>query len=251
MFPSLTEEGEYPLVTTLLVGLGFILFLCGVWETVIWIGMEDLTKSWKKLSLSKKEGDKFDLSKSKKSQCFVLAAKFYTRRLVNLEVVAKKFRPLWRTKNSFQVSDAGVNRLLFAFELVEDIEKVLLGEPWSFDRHLVVFQQYDISTPIDDLEFDKVSFWIQIHNLPYSLLTTKVAISLRESLGKVIIPKDTVEMRGGNFMRVRVTIDISEPICWGRRVTFDENNDGWVSFMYERLPKMCYWCGHLTHDDKE
>ena len=122
--------------------------------------MEDLTKSWKKLSLSEKEGDKFDLSKSKKSQCFVLASKFYTRRFVNLEALAKTFRPLWRTKNSFKVSDAGDNRLLFAFELVENIEKVLLGEPWSFDRHLVVFQRYDISTPIDDLEFDKVSFWI-------------------------------------------------------------------------------------------
>lgn len=79
----------------------------------------------------------------------------------------------------------------------------------------------------------------------------EVAISLGESLGKVIVPKDTAEMRGGNFMRVRVTIDISGPICLGRRVTFDENNDGWVSFMHERLPNMCYWCGHLTHDDKE
>ena len=52
-------------------------------------------------------------------------------------------------------------------------------------------------------------------------------------------------------MRVRVTINISEPLCWGRRVMLDENNDGWVSFMYERLPNICYWCGNLTHDDKD
>ena len=32
---------------------------------------------------------------------------------------------------------------------------------------------------------------------------------------------------------------------------FDEDNEGWVSFQYERLPNLCYWCGHLTHDDKE
>ena len=128
---------------------------------------------------------------------------------------------------------------------------MLLGEPWSFDRHTVVFQRYDMSTPINELEFDRVSFWIQIHNLPYSLLTTDVAISFGESIGKVYIPKDTTEMRRGNFMRVRVTINISKPLCRGRRVMFDENNDGWVSFMYERLPNICYWCGHLTHDDKD
>ena len=52
-------------------------------------------------------------------------------------------------------------------------------------------------------------------------------------------------------MRVRVTINISEPLCRGRRVMFDENNDGWISFMYERLPNICHWCGHLTHDDKD
>ena len=52
-------------------------------------------------------------------------------------------------------------------------------------------------------------------------------------------------------MRVMVTINISKPLCRGRRVMFDENNDAWVSFMYERLPNICYWCGHLTHDDKD
>lgn len=73
--------------------------------------MEDLTKSWTRLSLSEKEGEKLDLSKEKKTQGFVLAAKFYTRRSVNLEAVAKTFRPLWRTKYRFEVSDAGDNRV--------------------------------------------------------------------------------------------------------------------------------------------
>ena len=81
--------------------------------------------------------------------------------------------------------DAGNNCLLFAFQSDENIEKVLMGESWSFDRHIVVFQCYKTSTPIEELEFDKVSFWIQIHNLPYSHLSTEVALSLGESLGTI------------------------------------------------------------------
>ena len=192
--------------------------------------MEDLTRDWKKLSLTEKEGEKLDLSKLKKTQVFVLAAKFFTRRSLNVEAVAKTFRPLWRTRKAFEVSEARENRLVFAFQTAEDVEKVLMGEPWSFDRHLVVFQRYDLSTPIEDLNFSKVAFWVQIHNLPYSLLTTEVAVRLGESLGEVNVPNDPTEMRGGNLMRVRVTIDIAEPLCRGRRVDFDEDNEGWVSF---------------------
>ena len=25
----------------------------------------------------------------------------------------------------------------------------------------------------------------------------------------------------------------------------------WVSFKYERLPNICYWCGYLNHDDRD
>ena len=89
--------------------------------------------------------NKFDLSKNKKTQMYTLAVKFLTRCSVNIEAVAKTFRPLWRMRKKFEVSNAGDNILLFAIESDEDIEKVLMGERWAFDRHLVVFQRYVFS----------------------------------------------------------------------------------------------------------
>ena len=53
---------------------------------------------WKKLSLLEAEGKKHDLSKEKRTAEYVLAAKFFTRRSINVEAVARTFRPLWRTK---------------------------------------------------------------------------------------------------------------------------------------------------------
>lgn len=146
---------------------------------------------------------------------------------------------------------AGENILLFAFELEIDVEKVLHGEPWVFDRHLVVLQQYDGSSPVQELSFDRTSFWVQIHNLPFSLMTVEAAISLGESLGIVSIPRDKSEMKGINFMRIRVAVDVTKPLCRGKVFTWDQGREQWASFMYERLPKFCYWCGHLSHDDKE
>ena len=100
--------------------------------------MEELKLRWKKLSLSEAEGKKHDLSKEKKTAKYVLAAKFFTRRSINVEAMARTFRPLWRTKRNFEVSMAGDNVVLIAFEWEVDVEKVIEGEPWVFDRHLVV-----------------------------------------------------------------------------------------------------------------
>ena len=42
-----------------------------------------------------------DLTKEKKKLEFVIAAKFFTCRSLNLEVVANTFRPLWRIRGNF------------------------------------------------------------------------------------------------------------------------------------------------------
>uniref|UniRef100_A0A7N2M9T7 DUF4283 domain-containing protein n=1 Tax=Quercus lobata TaxID=97700 RepID=A0A7N2M9T7_QUELO len=60
-----------------------------------------------------------------------------------------------------------------------------MGEPWSFDRHLVVLQRYDGILPMEKVDFSKSSFWVQIHNLPLSWLTPDVAMEIGESLGDV------------------------------------------------------------------
>lgn len=40
-----------------------------------------------------------------------------------------------------------------------------------------------------------------------------------------MVSRDIVEMKGGTFMRVRVTIDISRPLCKGRKLTFAEDSE--------------------------
>lgn len=57
--------------------------------------MDDLTLRWKSLSLTEVEESKVDLMRDKKKTGTVLAAKFFTRRNVNVEVVARTFHPRW------------------------------------------------------------------------------------------------------------------------------------------------------------
>ena len=98
------------------------------------------------------------LAKNKKRVEYVLDAKFLTKRNVSIDSVAKTFRPLWCISNDFCIRDAGENHLLFTFELEYDLENVLMGEPWSFERHLVILQRYDGIVPMEKVDFSKSSF---------------------------------------------------------------------------------------------
>ena len=58
-------------------------------------------------------------------------------------------------------------------------------------------------------------------------------------------------MNGGSFMRVRVNVDVTNPLSRGRMVSFGQSTEKWVFFKYERLPNLCYWCDCLNHDDRD
>ena len=152
----------------------------------------------------------------------------------------RTFSPFWRSRNGFKVHNAGDHTILFVFDNNEEVEKVLASEPWSFDRHLVVLQRLEIVAPVRDLAFDKVSIWVQVHNILVSCLNKGVAEELCEVIGEVDWNSNNAEVEGGSFIRVHVRVDISIPLCRGRVLSIEDGEEGWVSFKYERLPNICY-----------
>lgn len=52
-------------------------------------------------------------------------------------------------------------------------------------------------------------------------------------------------------MRIRVEVDLSQPLMRGLRIRLDEGGARWLSFKYEKLPYFCYTCGMLGHRDMD
>ena len=146
----------------------------------------------------------------------------------------------------------GNHRVLFVFSEASDVERVLLGEPWSFDKSLVALKRVQRHTNVKGLDFDTAYFWIQVHDLPLNGMNLGVAKDIFSMVGKVInCEAEDEEYMRGNFIRVRVNVDITKPLCRGQKLGLSNGEESWVSFKYERLPNLCYWCRHLTHHDKE
>ncbi|KAL0002652.1 hypothetical protein SO802_016433 [Lithocarpus litseifolius] len=213
--------------------------------------MEDLTKSWSCLTLSESEGSSLRLSEEQAEVEHVLAVKFLTKRALNIDAIAKTFTPVWRAKNGFKIQKEGDHVVLFTFDDKSEMEKIVAAEPWSFDKHLMVIQNYDKEVDITEMEFKWVTFWVQVHDIPIRFRNRRVAERICEAIGKVNSMLDDNESEGDGFIRIRVTIDVSKPLSRGRVISLDSGKELWVSFRYERLPNICYWCGSLMHGDRD
>ena len=89
------------------------------------------------------------------------------------------------------------------------------SEPWSFDKHLVVMKRYDNDRPLDDVKYDRTTFWVQVHGLPLRYMTIEAAKKICGRVGEVIKLLDSKVYDGGNFIRVKVSVDITMPLCRG------------------------------------
>ena len=214
--------------------------------------MDSLTREWERFSLTGKEGVKIILNSSLAQPEFILVARFLTRRPINIEAITRTFRPLWRAEKGFVIKDLGENKASITFQDDVDLERVITNGPWSYDKFLVVLQRVEDDTPLASMSLNMAAFWVQIHGLPLRCMKRQIGQQIGGTLGEVV--PTTLEDEGtsaGNFVRIRILINISEPLCRGRLVGLGGGRDTLISFKYEKLPNFCYWCGCLTHADKD
>ena len=132
-----------------------------------------------------------------------MAAKFLTKRVVNLEAVLRTLKPLWRLVHGLMGQDIGNNRMMFLFTNKVDMERVLANGPWSFDKYLILLKRIDDDQSFSHVIFYLCSFWVQIHDLPVRCMNSKVCEKIGNTLGRVEQVEEFDEGRGGgNFMWV-------------------------------------------------
>ena len=122
--------------------------------------MAHIDDLWARFSITEEEEQGADVPKQAKPCLFHLAAKFFMKRVMNVEAVAHTFKPLWKLCGELKIRDIGGNLLLFEFDDAMDLERVLEFEPWTYDKSLVVFQRaVDVeSAPL--LAFNSICFWV-------------------------------------------------------------------------------------------
>ena len=202
--------------------------------------MEGLENMWSRFSLTEEEEFRAEVSKDDEKEIHRFAGHFFTKRVLNMEVVGRTFKPLWKLKGELKIRDLGDSILVFDFKEGLDLERVLELEPWMYDKHMVVFERIREIESVPSLEFSKATFWVQIH-VPERSLTQATGEARGNTIVKVVEVANLEDDGVGNeFLRVRVSMDITKPLPCCRKLWAKGKQVGWVGLKFERLPNFCY-----------
>ncbi|KAK7844003.1 uncharacterized protein CFP56_011704 [Quercus suber] len=212
---------------------------------------------WSKLSFTEAEDEDIALgsncTKAARAigrNCVVM--KVHTTRSVSLDALRKNMRMLWKTNKGVQISEIEDDLFLVEFGDGKDKQKILDMCPWSFEKQLVLMQEFEGEQIPKDIVMKWAPFWIQIFNLPLKSRTKEAGWTIGSKIGEVLevdVPDSGVQW--SKFLRVRVRMDVTKKLIRGKKINIEGGESKWVFFKIERLPNFCYGCGLLNHAIKD
>lgn len=213
---------------------------------------EDSSNPWGTISLTEEEDMDIEIKATEVSEVVTrgqscIVGKLVADRLISKETIKTSLKRLWKVAGAIIFKVLGENLFLIEFELARDKGRVLEGRPWVFEGNLFLVEDFNGRTSPTKIAFDKAYFWVRMTHLPLACMGRDLGFKIGSSVGKVEeVNTDKNGIGWGEYLRVKILIDLSQPLPRGRKLKF-EGESTWIDFQYERLPKFCYQCGVISH----
>ncbi|XP_075640627.1 uncharacterized protein At4g02000-like [Castanea sativa] len=214
---------------------------------------EELEELWKKLSFTEEEAEDIELGSGstrvaikRGKNCVVL--KVLSHRSISLDTLRKSLRMMWKLNKGMQMFEIEEDLFLVEFGDGKDKKKVLDISPRSYEKQLVLIQDFEAELTPKEIELKWSPFWVQMFNLPLKCRTRETRVAIGRKLGEVLevdVPESRVQW--AKCLRVKIWIDVTRRLVRGKMVTIEGGESRWINFKYEWLPNFCYNCGMLSH----
>lgn len=149
----------------------------------------------------------------------------------------------------FEVDVLPDNRLLFTVSKAVHVTKIMNLCPWSIKGSLLVLKPWLPQLTIDEVDLSCCDFWVQIHGLHHQYMDSVNAARIGKSIGNLPDVENCLSpgILCNNFLCIRVSIDITQPLVSGFHLPRQGCSSLWVDFLYERLSIYCTSCGLIGH----
>uniref|UniRef100_A0A803Q5L9 CCHC-type domain-containing protein n=1 Tax=Cannabis sativa TaxID=3483 RepID=A0A803Q5L9_CANSA len=149
------------------------------------------------------------------------------------------------------IKELDTNRYLFQFYHEIDIQTVIDGSPWTFNRMPLVFHRLKRGEDPRVVSLHELDMWVQLHDLKYGFMSEWV-VKHAGNYVRTFIKSDAKNFIGiwRDYLRVRVTIDINKPLKRRMKLIKQDGTWIWTTFKYEYVPTFCFICGFIGHSDR-
>src|SRR5205085_1184144 len=123
--------------------------------------------------------------------------------------------------------------------------------PWQFDFQAVLLREYDDKLSPVEIDFSSMDIWVHVLKPTLGMMNKDWGERIGRWIGLKVVAVDVDKdgMAWGEYLRIRVTIPIDEPLLRGIRIrSSPADEDGhWFDIKYEKVPHFCFHCGLIQH----
>ena len=196
----------------------------------------ELEALWSKLSFTEEKGKGIALgSNSTKAAREIgknyVVIKILPKRIIFLEVLGKNMKMLWKPNKGLQISEIEDDMFLVEFGDGRDKKRIMEMSPWSFEKQLILLQDFEGELVPKEIVLKWTTFWVQIYNLPLKSMTHETGMEIGTKIG-MVLDIDVLEkgVQRGKFLRVRIRFDATKKLVMGKRVSIEAKRaDGYSS----------------------
>lgn len=217
--------------------------------------IDELGKQWNDLQIKdEEEGVLFDESEGicdEGDACWCLVGKLLSERPADFEAVRNVMAALWRPGKGMFVKELDMNRYLFQFFHEVDIQRVMEGAPWTFNKIPLIIERLHVGVNPRTLPLNTMEVWVQVYDLKVGFMSEKVLKAVGGYIGTFVssCPKNFTGI-WRDYLRVRVLINVNKPLKRRMKIFYKKEEWLWANFKYERIPTFCFICGVIGHSEK-
>ncbi|CAH9104021.1 unnamed protein product [Cuscuta europaea] len=115
---------------------------------------------------------------------FPVVGVLLTDRKVRFTAIKEMVSSLWRPGKGLSIKEVGEKRYLFTFYHRLDMNRVLDGGPWQFEKKLLLLNEVKPDDIPHKIVLNEADFWVQVHNVPYSLVNLGTTRKVGNFIGK-------------------------------------------------------------------
>jgi hypothetical protein len=156
---------------------------------------------------------------------------------------------IWGNPAGFTINEIEGGYFHINLDLVADIHRIMKGNPWIIRNSWFMVHLWDRQINPSNLDFQHVPTWIQIWGLPIHCKTVNMGKHLGAKLGKVEEAALYDYPQKARIVKIKVCLDLKEPIRPGMFIGNTKDGINWVDFRYENLPMFCFGCGIVGHTE--